>query len=272
MFMFKLLLTPFLIGLIGLADRRLGTKVSGWLVGLPLTSAPLIVFVALELGTTFAAHMAIGILMGLMSQAAFCLIYAWLSFRVNWLGSWLIGWAVFGVSTIALEQISVPLPLAFLGVIGSFVLVLVVWPQSSGQEVSVQAPAWALPGRMVIAVLFILALTRAASLLGPRLSGLLSPLPIFATVFAVFAHKLQGGKPARHVLHGVIVSSFACAVFFLVVAEWIEQWSLVATLSTATFCALLIQGAMLWRLSGHTPPPQADNSDAENTAIDGLAA
>ena len=162
------------------------------------------------------------------------------------------------MSTFTLEQIAVPLPLAFLGVIGTFVLVLVLWPQSSGQDVSVKAPAWALPGRMVIAVLFILALTSAASLLGPRLSGLLSPLPIFATIFAVFAHKLQGGKPARHVLHGVIVSSFACAVFFLVVAEWIEQWSLVATLSTATFCALLTQGSMLWLLRRDAPPPQTD--------------
>lgn len=272
MLVFKLLLTPFLIGIIGLAERRWGAKVSGWLVGLPLTSAPLIVFVALELGTTFAAHMAIGILMGLISQAAFCLTYAWLSFRVNWLGSWLLGWTVFGVSTVALEQTALPLPMAFLGVLGMFVLVLVLWPQSSEQDVAVQAPAWAVPGRMVVAVLFILILTRAASLLGPRLSGLLSPLPIFATVFAVFAHKLQGGKPARHVLHGVIVSSFACAVFFLVVAEWIEQWRLVATLSTATFCALLTQGAMLWLLSRNTARPQTDNSDGDKPAIDGLAA
>jgi hypothetical protein len=258
MLVFKLLLTPFLIGLIGLVDRRWGAKVSGWLVGLPLTSAPLIIFVALELGTTFAAHMAVGILMGLISQAAFCMTYAWLSFRVNWLGSWLIGWAAFGASTFTLEQISVPLPLALLGVIGSFILVLVLWPQSPGQEVSPQAPAWALVGRMGIAVGFILVLTSTASMLGSRLSGLLSPLPIFATVFAVFAHKLQGGRPARQVLHGVVVSSFACAVFFLVVAKWIEQWGLVATLSAAALAALLTQGSMLWLLRRHTAPLQAE--------------
>lgn len=254
MLAFKLLLTPFLIGLIGLADRRWGAKVSGWLVGLPLTSAPLIVFVALELGTTFAAPMATGILLGLISQAAFCMTYAWLSFRVNWVGSWLIGWVAFGASTFALEQISVPLPLAFLGVIGSLVVVLVLWPQSSGQEVSSQAPAWALVGRMGIAAGVILVLTSTASLLGPRLSGLLSPIPISATIFAVFAHKLQGGRPARQVLHGVTVSSFACAVFFLVVAEWIEQWGLVATLSGAALVALLTQGSMLWLLGRQTPP------------------
>lgn len=92
MLAFKLLLTPLFVGLISLADRRWGAKVGGWLVGLPLTSAPVTIFIALELGTTFASQMALGILMGLISQAVFCVTYAWLSFRVNWLGSWLIGW------------------------------------------------------------------------------------------------------------------------------------------------------------------------------------
>jgi hypothetical protein len=248
MIVFKLLLTPLFIGLIGLADRRWGARVGGWLVGLPLTSAPVTLFIALELGTTFASHMAMGILMGLISQAVFCLTYAWLSFRVNWLGSWLIGWGAFSASTFAFEQVSAPLPLVFLGVISSLVLVLFLWPQSGGRGGSSQTPAWALLGRMGIATSFVLLLTSTADLLGPHLSGLLSPLPIFATVFAVFAHKLQGGRPARQILHGVVVSSFACAVFFLLVAEYIEQWSIVATFSGATFFALLTQGSMLWLL------------------------
>ena len=252
MLVFKLLLTPLFIGLIGLADRRWGAKVSGWLVGLPLTSAPVTLFIALELGTTFAAHMATGILLGLISQVVFCVTYAWLSLRVNWVGSWLMGWGAFAVSTFAFEQLAVPLPLIFLGIISVLVLVLFLWPQSSGQASSFKAPAWALLGRMGLATSMVLVLTSTASLLGPRLSGLLSPLPIFATVFAIFAHKLQGGSSARQILHGVVVSSFACAVFFLVVAAWIEQGSLVTTFSAATCLALLTQGAMVWRLKRHT--------------------
>src|SRR6266852_1149833 len=72
------------------------------------------------------------------------------------------------------------------------------------------------PRRMVIATGFVLGLTGAASVIGPCLSGLLTPLPIFATVFAVFTHQFQGAAAARQVPHGVVVSSFACAVFFLV--------------------------------------------------------
>ena len=78
------------------------------------------------------------------------------------------------------------------------------------------------------------------------LIGLISPLPIFATIFAVFTHHLQGATAARQVLHGVIVSSFACAVFFLVVAGLLEHWGILATFSGALLAALLIQGCSLW--------------------------
>jgi hypothetical protein len=188
----------------------------------------------------------------LISQALFCLTYAWLSWRVNWVGSWLVGWGMFGVSTVALEQVALPLPFVFLSTISSLGLVQCLWPRSRGQEGLSPAPAWAILGRMGVATGLVLALTSAAPLLGPHLSGLLAPLPVFATVFAVFAHHLQGEQPARQILHGVVLSSFACAVFFLIVAEVINQWSLVVTFSVATMGALLTQGGILW-LAGRHP-------------------
>jgi protein-S-isoprenylcysteine O-methyltransferase Ste14 len=111
---------------------------------------------------------------------------------------------------------------------------------------------------MGIAAGFIVLLSGAASWLGPHVSGLLSPLPIAATIFAVFAHKLQGGKPARQILHGVIVSSFACAVFFLVMAAWISPRGLVAALSGATAGALFTQRAMLWLVRRYALPPPTE--------------
>lgn len=229
-----------------MAERRWGSKVGGLLVGLPLTSAPVTLFIALELGTTFASQMATAILMGLISQAVFCLTYAWLSCRLNWVSCWLLGWTAFGGSTFAFKQFFVPLAPAFLAVIGVLMLALISWPKSNGQEVATRAPSWALVGRLGMATAMVLLLTNVATLLGPQLSGLLSPLPIFATVFAIFAHKFQSAKPARQILHGVIVSSFACAVFFLVVAEGIEQWGIFATFCLATLLALLTQGGILF--------------------------
>ena len=244
----KLLLTPLFIGLASLAGRRWGPVVSGWLVGLPLTSAPVALFLALEQGTVFASRAAQGILAGQVSQVAFCVVYAWLSFRVGWLGCWFAGWGVFFASTLILQQVSVPLPIAFAGVVSLLLIALLLWPRMRGKVVETRASAWEIVGRMVIATSFVLALTSVSGILGPRLSGLLSPLPIFATIFAVFTQRFHGAEAARHVLHGVVSSSFACAVFFLVVAGLLVQWGIVATFSSAVLAALLMQGTVLWLL------------------------
>ncbi len=113
MLVIKLLLTPVLIGMVSLAGRRWGPAISGWFVGLPLTSGPVMLFLALDQGTTFTARAAEGTLLGLISVASFCLIYSWLSLRVGWLGSLLVSWCVFFASTFILEQFSMPVIIAF---------------------------------------------------------------------------------------------------------------------------------------------------------------
>src|SRR5438270_4777170 len=79
----KLVLTPALIGGASLAARRWGHAVSGWVVGLPLTSGPIAFFLALERGTSFAAAAALGSLAGAIAEAAFCVAYA-LGARAAW--------------------------------------------------------------------------------------------------------------------------------------------------------------------------------------------
>ena len=69
----KLVLTPALIGAASLAGHRWGAAVGGWLVGIPLTSAPIALFLALDHGPSFAASASVGMLLGTISQAIFCL-------------------------------------------------------------------------------------------------------------------------------------------------------------------------------------------------------
>ena len=138
----KLLLTPALIGIVSLLGRRWGPAVSGWFIGLPLTSAPIALFFALDHGTAFAARAAQGTLLGLISGACFCLAYCWLSFRVGWLGSLLVGWCTFFASTLVLEHISLPLILAFAVVIAFLILVLKLFPRTPDQLRIPCGPGW----------------------------------------------------------------------------------------------------------------------------------
>src|SRR5579862_1637657 len=80
----KLTVTPLLILLASLAIRRWGEIVGGWFVGLPLTSAPVCFFLALDQGVGFAASASLGSLAGAASEAGFGLAYSLTARRFGW--------------------------------------------------------------------------------------------------------------------------------------------------------------------------------------------
>jgi hypothetical protein len=246
MLVFKLLLTPVLIGMVSLAGRRWGPAVSGWLIGLPFTAGPVALFLALGLGTAFASRAAQGAILGLVSLAGFCLIYSWLSFRTGWLWSLLVSWGVFFALTFALERVSLPLVVAFLGVIGLLAIVLKLLPSSHRQVPMVNPPGWEILLRMFVATTFVVILTAIASSLGPQLSGLLSTFPLYASILAVFTHRFQDAAAARRLLRGLITGIFTFAVFFFLIAALVERWGIVVTFGLATLIALLLHGCSLW--------------------------
>src|SRR5262245_46339754 len=108
----KLVLTPALIGTASLAGRRFGPAVGGWLVGFPMTSAPVAFFLTLSHGPGFAAAAAAGSMAGAASQAAFCLAYGWLASRLGWPLALLGSILAFAASTAALVRLVALPPLA----------------------------------------------------------------------------------------------------------------------------------------------------------------
>jgi len=73
----KLTLPPALIVAASVAGRRCGPGFSGWMVALPVVSGPVVFFLALDHGTSFAAAAAHGSLTRAAGQAAFCVAYGW---------------------------------------------------------------------------------------------------------------------------------------------------------------------------------------------------
>jgi hypothetical protein len=242
----KLILTPLFVGGATLVARRFGPRVGGWLVGLPFTSGPIAFYLALEQGTGFAARAAQATLLGQISFAAVCLTYGWLSLRFGWFGCWLGSWSAFFITTFVLQQVSLPLPLIFISVVGVLLLTLRLLPDSHDQVIKTAQPAWDLPGRILVATAFVLLLTETAALLGPHLSGLLLPLPIYATVIAIFTHHTYGAAAAWQVLRGVVVGSFAFVVFFLLIATLVESRGILVAFTCAIAGTLLVQGCSLW--------------------------
>src|SRR2546422_11690904 len=99
----RLALTATLIAVATLMSRRWGPAVGGAIAGLPLTSGPVSVFLALDQGSAFAATAAAGTLLGLLSQAAFCLVYGWIGRWAGWPASAPLAVSAFPPGTLALS-------------------------------------------------------------------------------------------------------------------------------------------------------------------------
>ena len=107
--------------------------------------------------------------------------------------------------------------------------------EASGQH-DIGGPLWhPVRSRLAdIATLFVVGLTEASQQLGPHLTGLLSPFPLYALILAVFAHHFEGPAAAIRVLKGMLQGLFSFAVFFLIVAGLIEKAGTGPTLLLAT--------------------------------------
>ena len=218
----------------------------GWLVGIPFTSGPIALFLALDSGREFAAQAANGILAGTVSQAAFAVAYAWIALRAGWPVSLVAATAAFLGVTFVMDFIRVDPWLTFAMAIGSLAVALAVMPRGRAPIAgSRQAPAWDIPARMVVATAFVIALTAAAPGLGAHLAGLLAPFPLYATVLSVFAQRLTGAGSAIAVLRGLLTGLFAFALFFVAVAVLLVPAGIAIAFAAALVLALAAQGASL---------------------------
>lgn len=167
-------------------------------MGIPLTSGPIALFLALDHEASFAASASVGMLLGTISQAIFCLAYSWSASRGDpWLASLGSGCVGFAASTVVLQILGVPLVPASLATLVALVAVLFLVPRTPDKSDKIESPEtspprWDIPARMAVATVFVLLLTAAAPALGPYLSGLLSPFPLFGAVLVVFVHRSEG--------------------------------------------------------------------------------
>jgi len=241
----KLVLTPVLVGAASLVGRRWGPAVGGWLIGLPFTSAPVAFFLALDPGPAFAREAALGIMAGAISQAAFCLGYAWAATRLGWGASVVLATLAFAVLTAILRAVALPAPASFVVIIVAVAVALFLVPDAARAAPGrIAYPRWDLPARMVVATAFVVVLTAAAPLLGARLAGLLAPFPLYGAVLAAFAQHLQGADAGIGVVRGLLLGLFAFASFFFVLYLVLPTGIALAFVA-AIAIALAVQAATL---------------------------
>jgi hypothetical protein len=160
-------------------------------------------------------------------------------------------WLVFIAATFALEGVSLPVIVSFPIVAVLLFTVRMLMPKvpmgNAASEKSARAyPQWDIPLRIVTATTLVFLLTEAASQLGPQLTGLLAPFPVYATVLTSFTHQLEGMASAIRFLRGLEVGLYTFATFFLILGISIVALGIVASFASALAISLFVHFSSLW--------------------------
>ncbi len=233
----KVTLVPALILTASLVGNRWGPAVSGWMVSLPLTSAPVIFFLAVEQGDAFASGASVGVILGLASITLFAFAYSWLALRgggVAWQLPLLLGTGGFFLLTSVFVFLTVPALAAFAGVVVFLFLAYRFLPGAAAAAApAVPVAKWEILLRMVAATVLVLIITQASESLGPQLSGLLTPFPVYVCVLASSTYRVQGARPAVQLVRGATLGLFTPAAFFLTVNATIAWLGLALSFGAA---------------------------------------
>lgn len=240
----KLTITPVVIAAATLAARRFGPAVGGWLIGLPVTGGPVVLFLALEHGPRFASHVAAGFVVGVAAEVAFVLGYVVAARRGGWALSLAAGTAAFAASGLLLVGAHLGLAALAACALAALAVGLALVPAGDA-AVSTPPQRYDLPIRMTLATALVLAITGFASTLGPGLSGLATTYPLLSTLLAVFVHRSDGPAAATAVYRGLLVGLFALMGFACTLALVLTRLPLAAAFALAIALTLSIQAGSL---------------------------
>jgi len=250
-FILKLILTPCIIAAATLVARRYGERIGGLMIGLPLTSGPVSIFFAVEQGPAFAASAAKGAMLGLIPVAVFCASYVQAARRLSWQLAAAVSVAAYALTVLMMSYLTLDLGVEVVAVSAALCLAFVLLGRARMPDQAIRSPWWDLPLRMVIATTLLITITTAASTLGSKWAGLLSPFPVFTFVMATFSHSQGGAAAVWRLIRGVLMGLFSYTAFFVVVILLIGHASLWLVYGLATFIALGVNGAALavvvWR-------------------------
>lgn len=225
-----------------LISRRWGNAIGGWLIALPLSSAPAAYLLAQSEGLDFATEAVIGMLAGTASQVVFAICYGAISKNKTPFISLLVGTLGFGIITALLAELNLNAYSALLIVFISIIIGIKYFNETAREnsENLQPIPNWDLPARMISAGLVVFAITSSAPIIGAHLAGLLSPFPIFGAILAFFAHLNQSSKAANYALKGLVYGLVTPTTFFFVLAITLKGSGFFAFLFAAIL-ALVIQ-------------------------------
>ena len=228
-----------------LVQRRFGNAISGLVIGLPLTSLPLLWLVALQHGGTFASSMSGAILVGATAQVVVIWVYAFLAVRLPPALAMVGALGTFALTIAALHLLDLSVLFSTVLAAAGFAVALHWWPRTD--FTSQETGRYRLALRVVLSAGFTLFVVTLAGRIGPGFSGLIAALPMMSLVMAFFTHQELGANASAQFLHGVTRGSFSYVASMFVLAEMLRTGQVGPAFLCAIAVALVVQlGVQSW--------------------------
>jgi hypothetical protein len=201
----------------------------------------------MQYGNNFAANSAAGNIGGQASVCIFCLAFSFAAHRFNWLASSCLAIGAFFLAALFLNLFPLTLLSAFLILLATVSVVLRIMPAAKNLPDTAVIPSWDLPVRMVLAAVFVFFVTAIAAGLGPQLSGLIAPFPVFGVIMSAFTFKQGGLNAVLKLFHGYLIASAGYAFFFLIVGMFLPSLDILLTYAMATFVIFIVNGISFYK-------------------------
>jgi hypothetical protein len=243
LFVLRILLAPLGVLVGTAAQRRFGHAISGLIVGLPLTSLPLLWLVALQHGTAFASTMTGALLVGSIAEVVVLWLYARLTVHVSPVAALAGTLVAFALVAGAVNLLKLSVILAAIITAVGFAIALRLWP-SNAKDPTPQTGRSRLWLRLVLSAVFTLVIVSLAGRLGPVVSGLVDALPAMSLMMAFMTHQEHGANASSTFLRGVTRGSFSYVVAMLVLAEILRSGHVMLAFALAMGAALAVQAGV----------------------------
>jgi hypothetical protein len=242
-FLIKIIVMPLAVGFVTLVSKKWGNNIGGIVAGLPWVAGPIILFIALEQGVSFAVSTVSGIMVGIIGWFCFCMIYILVGRKHGPFLSLLAGYLAYLATCFILRSI-----ISYFTIfqwwclsLAAFVLCLRFLPKIPPQTYFEAKPLrFEIPLRMIMITLFVLTITFFAKVLGPNWSGILTPFPVMTAVLAIFTHHTQGIYQVRKVYIGLFTGMLGFSLFLYAQAIFLPQSSIVTAFSLGILLDILV--------------------------------
>jgi len=227
----RLAAVPLVVWIASWAGRRWGHKASGWISGLPMIAAPVMLFLALDQPRDFVLPTAWIAMTVAPAVGLHCLVFARLAALVTrmrmgsnlaWLLCLLAGWTACVLAELALAEVVVPNFIGAAVAVVELLLINALMPVAGPAGAAPRIPMSEIFVRMAAALALAAIITVGANTFGPRVSGILLGFPITASVLPVFTLVLYGADSTIRLLSGFLTGLIGFVVYFFAFASVVE--------------------------------------------------